>query len=179
MSHAGPALELAPLDRSSRERSRVTPANIRDISDPGFRDFNHDLCCQVVFSKAPEPSSTHPIKRRLWTTARFWFSILPESTRERVLHSRYAGNPRHGNAFLVDVHETHATATFLQPIPHRVVFPAALLFGNASWCPALVSHRNNQFWRLRHYPRIFNVSLMTDLECNAWNCFVTCVIFKC
>ena len=50
---------------------------------------------------------------RLWTTARFWFSILPGSTRERALHSRYAGNQHHGNVFLVDVHETHATATFL------------------------------------------------------------------
>ena len=43
--------------------------------------------------------STRPIKRRLWTTARFWFSILPESTRERVLHNRYAGNQHHGNFF--------------------------------------------------------------------------------
>ena len=29
MSHAGPALELVPLEKSSRERSRVTPANIQ------------------------------------------------------------------------------------------------------------------------------------------------------
>ena len=38
-------------------------------------------------------------ERRLLTTARFWFSILPESTRERVLQSRYAGNQHHGNFF--------------------------------------------------------------------------------
>ena len=128
MSCAGPALELVPLDRSSWERSRVTPANIRDISDPGFLDFNHDLCCQVVFSKAPEPSSTHPIKRRLWTTARFWFSILPESTRERVLHSRYAGNQHHGNFF---------KSMSTRPMPQRH-FCSLFLIGQSSLLGTLI-----------------------------------------
>ena len=95
MSCTGPAHEL-PTEKVHGGNALVLRLLILGtrlpVGDGQFVLPNGTQQSTVAFSLVRETP-------RLWTTARFWFSILPGSTRERVLHSRYAGNQHHGNFF--------------------------------------------------------------------------------